>query len=66
MVRRFAGRGRVGFRGGVFWAVVMLASSLAWGAVKELPRPSYAISNIAALVMTMTVIGIACKRFRRI
>jgi len=30
------------------------------------PRPSYAIANIVAVVMCLTVLAIPCKRFRRI
>ena len=54
---------------GAFAAAVFVAAGLALGARKvvEKPvlKPSYAIPNIAAVVMCLSVLAISCKRFKR-
>jgi len=61
--------GRWTVRAGAFVAVVFVAAGLALGArkvpQKTLPKPSYAIPNIVAVVMCLSVLTIACKRFKR-
>jgi len=56
-------------RAGALAAVVLVTGGLALGARgsrgKEPPRPSYAISNIVAMVMSGVLLAIPCKRFRR-
>lgn len=56
-------------RAGAFAAAVFVAAGLALGAPgtpeKTLPQPSYAIPNIVAVVMCLSVLAIACKRFKR-
>ena len=53
----------------VFVAAMFLAAGLALGAQKAtqrtLPKPSYAIPNIVAVVMCLSALAIACKRFKR-
>jgi len=58
-------------RAGAFAAAVFLAAGLAlalgaWKVPEEtLPQPSYAIPNIVAVVMCLSVLAIPCKRFKR-
>ncbi|MGB2754191.1 MAG: hypothetical protein WBD75_09790 [Phycisphaerae bacterium] len=56
-------------RAGVFAAAVFVAAGLALGArkapKKTLPKPSYGIPNIVAVVMCLSVLAIPCKRFKR-
>ena len=56
-------------RAGVFAAAMFVAGSLALGAwkapEKTLPKPSYVIPNIVAVVMCLSVLAIPCKRFKR-
>lgn len=56
-------------RAGAFAAAVFVAGGLALGAQKApektLPKPSYGIPNIVAVVMCLSVLAIPCKRFKR-
>ncbi len=56
-------------RAGAFVAVVFVAAGLALGArkapKKTLPKPSYGIPNVVAVVMCLSVLAIPCKRFKR-
>lgn len=56
-------------RAGVFAAAVFVAAGLALGPrkapKKTLPKPSYGIPNIVAVVMCLSVLAIPCKRFKR-
>jgi len=56
-------------RVGAFAAVMFVAAGLALGAQKvpkkTLPKPSYGIPNIVAVVMCLSVLAIPCKRFKR-
>ena len=67
---RGSGRASGPMRWAVSVALAVLLAGAAWGArtarVQEVPRPSYAIPNIAAIVMALTVLAIACKRFQRV
>jgi len=56
-------------RAGAFAAAVFVAGGLALGAQKvpekTLPKPSYGIPNIVAVVMCLSLLAIPCKRFKR-
>ena len=52
---------------GIAAALTLLCGSMAWGAARpqEPERPTYALSNIVALVAAAVMLSIPCKRFRR-
>jgi type IV secretory pathway VirB2 component (pilin) len=43
----------------------LLIASQVFAADASSEPPSYAIANIAAVVMSLTVLAVACKRYRR-
>ncbi|HUX00178.1 MAG: hypothetical protein WBD63_11155 [Phycisphaerae bacterium] len=67
-MRRIGNRcGRWGrIAAGLVLGLLLAGAARAEQAPTRTPRPSYAIANIVAVVMCLTVLAIPCKRFRRI